>query len=135
MTDRIIKIDVEKVVKHWISTSDDDYKTMLSLYKSKSYGWSLFIGHISVEKLLKAYYVNKYKAHAPFTHNLYRLAEICEIDLTDEYSDWLDKITSFNLNATYDDYKNEFHTLCTADYSKNWIEKIKTLRLWIKKML
>lgn len=84
-----LSIDVEKIVKHWIDTSEEDYQTMLTLYNSKSYGWALFLGHISIEKLLKAYYVRKYKKHAPFIHNLYRLAELNEIELTEEYSDWL----------------------------------------------
>lgn len=135
MTDNNSSIDVEKIVKHFIETSDDDFKTMLSLYDSKSFGWSLFLGHISVEKLLKAVYVNKYRKHAPFLHNLYRLAELSNIDLTDEQSDWLDKVTSFNLNARYDDYKREFYSLCTPEFAKEWIEKIKILREWIKQML
>jgi HEPN domain-containing protein len=54
-------IDVDKIVKHWIETSEEDFQTMISLYHSKSYGWALFIGHISIEKLLKAIYVKKYK--------------------------------------------------------------------------
>ncbi|MEI7502585.1 MAG: HEPN domain-containing protein [Paludibacter sp.] len=129
------KIDVEKIVNHWIDTSDEDFETMLNLYNSKSYSWSLFLGHISIEKLLKAYYVKKNKTHAPFTHNLYRLAELDEIEMSDEQSDWLDKITSFNLNARYDDYKREFYAMCTEEFSNYWIEKIKTIRLWIKQML
>jgi hypothetical protein len=55
--------------------------------------------------------------------------------LTDNQSDWLDKITSFNLNARYDDYNREFYSLCTLGFTKDWIEKIKILRLWIKQML
>lgn len=129
------KMDVEKIVKHWINTSDEDFETMISLYNSKSYSWSLFLGHISIEKLLKAYYVKKNKTHAPFTHNLYRLAELNEIEMSNEQSDWLDKITSFNLNARYDDYKREFYSMCTEDFSTYWIEIIKTIRLWIKQML
>jgi len=128
-------IDFEKLVKHWIETSDKDFQTMLSLYDSKSYSWSLFLGHISIEKLLKAIYVNKYKKHAPFLHNLYRLAELNELELTDEQSDWLYKITSFNLNARYDDYKREFYLLCTPDFTREWIEKIKIIRTWIKQKL
>ena len=135
MGDENLNIDVDKIVKHWIDTSEDDFQTMLSLFDSKSYGWSLFLGHISIEKLLKAYYVSKYKKHAAFTHNLYRLAELNELELTDEYADWLDKITSFNLNARFDDYKREFYSLCTLDFTKEWIEKIKTIRSWIKQML
>ena len=72
----------------------------------------IILGHISIEKLLKAVYVNKFKKHAPFLHNLYRLAELNELNLTDEHSDWLDKITSFNLNSRYDDYKRGFYSLC-----------------------
>ena len=55
--------------------------------------------------------------------------------MTDEYADWLDEITSFNLNARYDDYKKEFYKLCNQDYTKNWIEKIKNIHKWIKEML
>jgi len=135
VVDNKSNIDVEKIVNHWIETSDDDFNTMLTLYNSKSYGWSLFLGHISTEKLLKALYVKRFKEHAPFTHNLYRLGELIGLNMSDEYSDWFDEITSFNLNARYDDYKKEFNRLCTPDYTQNWIEKIKTIRTWIKEML
>ena len=135
MSDNKSNIDIDKIVKHWIETSDDDFNTMLTLYNSKSYAWALFLGHISTEKLLKALYVKRFKEHAPFTHNLYRLGELIGLDLSDEYSDWLDEITSFNLNARYDDYKKEFYQLCTLDYTRTWIEKIKTIRTWIKEML
>ena len=63
------------------------------------------------------------------------MAELSEMELTEEYADWLDKITTFNLNARYDDYKREFYSLCTSDFTTEWIEKIKTLRTWIKQML
>jgi HEPN domain-containing protein len=135
MTDKKSNIDVDRIIKHWIETSDDDFETMLTLYNSKSYGWSLFLGHISTEKLLKALYVKKFKKHAPHTHNLYRLGELIGLEMTDQYSDWLDEITSFNLNARYDDYKKEFQKLCTPDYTKIRIERIKTIRKWIKEML
>lgn len=135
MNDENFHFDVDKIVRYLIDTSDEDFQTMLSLFDSKSYGWSLFLGHISIEKLLKAYYARKYKKHAPFTHNLYRLAELNEFELTDELSDMLDKITSFNLNARYDDYKREFYSSCTVEFTEAWIEKIKTIRTWIKQML
>ena len=41
--------------------SDDDFKTMLVLYDSKSYSWSLFLGHISIEKLLRLCTLNNFK--------------------------------------------------------------------------
>lgn len=49
MSEESLNIDLDKVVRHWIETSDEDYQTMLSLFDSKSYGWALFLGHISIE--------------------------------------------------------------------------------------
>jgi len=128
-------INVDKIVSHWIKTSNNDYDTMMTLFESKSYAWSLFLGHISTEKLIKALYVKKFQKHAPFTHNLYRLCESIGLDMSDEYMDWLDTITSFNLNARYDDYKNEFNKRCTKEYTTQWINNIRTIREWIKEKL
>jgi len=129
------KIDIEKIVKHWMESSDSDFDTMLILFRSKSYNWALFMGHIAIEKLLKAYYVKQTENHAPFTHNLYRLAELGGLEISEEHADWLFKITTFILNARYDDYKKEFYAMCTGDFTKEWIEKIKSLQQWIKQML
>jgi HEPN domain-containing protein len=64
------KIDIEKLINHWISRSDQDFETMIHLYNSKDYHWSLFLGHLVIERLLKALVVKKTKTHAPFTHDL-----------------------------------------------------------------
>jgi HEPN domain-containing protein len=68
------KIDIEKNFNHWIKTSDKDYKTMIHLYEANDYHWALFIGHIVIEKLLKAGVVKITGEHSPFTHDLRRLA-------------------------------------------------------------
>jgi len=60
---------------------------------------------------------------------------LIEVGMTGGYADWLDEITSFNLNVRYDDYKKEFFKLCTPDYAKSWINKIKIIHIWIKEML
>ncbi|MDD3687181.1 MAG: HEPN domain-containing protein [Bacteroidales bacterium] len=135
MHEDLNNIDVDKIVLHWVETSDSDYESMLTLFNARRYNWTLFIGHITIEKLLKAVYVKKKEKHAPFTHNLYRLAELSEISLSSEYSDWLDEITSFNLNARYDDYLKEFYQLSTLEYTEKWVKRIEILREWIKKML
>lgn len=128
-------IDVDKIINHYKESSEEDFVTMLNLYDSKSYNWSLFIGHISLEKLIKALYVKINKEHAPYTHNLLRLAEKCKLKIPEDYSDWLDEITSFNINARYNDFKKEFYYKCTENFTKEWIEKIKTLLTWINQRL
>ena len=108
---------------------------MIHLYDSKDYHWSLFIGHIVIERLLKACVVRETKKHAPFTHDLTKLANLSGLDFTEEYLDWLDTITTFNMNARYDSYKEAFYKKCTYDFTFEWIEKIKILQSWIKEKL
>ncbi len=59
-----------ELIKYWEETSDKDYITMQHLYYSGDYHWSLFVGHIVIEKLLKACYVkfNDDKVQFPMTY-------------------------------------------------------------------
>lgn len=127
--------DKDKIISYWVESSDNNYDTMEHLLSSGDYHWALFIGHLVIEKLLKAEYVKTFGEHAVFTHDLLRLAYKCKLDLTQEQQDWLDRITTFNINARYDDYKRNFYLLCTPEFTREWIEKIKQLRLWLKKKL
>ena len=48
MNEEHTNIDTDKIIKHWIDTSEEDFKTMLHLFESGSYRWALFLGHISI---------------------------------------------------------------------------------------
>ncbi len=52
-------IDFDRIIDYWKESSDKDFKTMLDLYQTKNYSWALFMGHLVIEKLLKALYVKK----------------------------------------------------------------------------
>ena len=129
------KIDIEKTYTHWMNTSDRDSITMIHLYKSKDYHWSLFIGHIVIERLLKASVVKQTSDHAPFTHDLTKLAKLSGFSFSEEHLDWLDTISTFNMNARYDSYKEAFYRKCNFEFTNEWIEKIKILQSWIKMKL
>lgn len=122
----------DKLIEYWIAGSDDDYETMIAMFNSKRFSWSLFIGHLMIEKLLKAYYVKVKSDYPPFIHNLLRLAEKAELRLTDNIKTQLVTITAFNINARYDDYKMSFKKKCTSEFTEEWIDKLKELRSWIK---
>ncbi len=115
--------------------ADNDYKTMLNLYKSGDYHWSLFIGHLVIEKLLKALYVKSKDNDIPRTHDLLSLAEKADIELTEKQKDDLDYITIFNINARYPDYKQSFYKKCDHDFTNVNITKIKELRKWLLSMI
>lgn len=127
--------DRKKLADLWIASSDKDWVTMNHLVVSKDYSWSLYIGHLVIEKLVKAYYIKTKGEHALFIHDLLRLAENCNLEMTHEQSDWLEAITRFNLKARYEDYKSDFRMVCTPEFTAEWIEKIEKLRQWLKEKL
>lgn len=125
----------EKIIEHWIESSDKDFKTMLDLVQTQNNNWALFIGHLVIEKLLKALYLKKTNQFPPLIHDLRRLCEKANVELDENQSLILDSITRFNIKARYDDYKQNFYKLCTDSFTHIWIEKIKECREWIKTML
>ncbi len=95
----------------------------------------MFIGHLVIEKLSKAVYVKKKEDYPPLIHDLRRLLEKAEINLTEKQVITFDTISRFNINARYDDYKQRFYKLCTEEFTSNWINEINTIREWIKNTL
>jgi len=78
------EIDTEKVALFWIDSSNQNFETMNHLFRSKDYHWSLFVGHLVIEKLLKAYFVKSKNDYPPFIHDLRRLAEAANLILTED---------------------------------------------------
>ena len=125
------------LMNFWIDSAEEDYNVMKYLYKGKKNSYCLFFGHLIIEKLLKALYAKKNKnaPYAPKSHDLLHLAEKIGLKLNEKQEDLLDTITKFNINARYDDYKKEFYSKCTDEYTKEQVKNIKEVRTWLKKLL
>jgi len=130
MDEKIQNIDF--VIQHWIESSEQNFYTMQKMYNSNEYSWALFMGHLMLEKLIKALYVKRLEKHPIFTHDLLRLLNKAQIDLPiEEFEEWFDQISTFNLNARYDDYKQSFYKSCSEDFTTYWIDKINILKQWL----
>lgn len=129
-------MDKKELINYWATSSESDFNTMKNLYNSKDYHWSLFMGHLVIEKLLKAIYIsNSGNDNPPRSHNLLLLADKSNVDTNDQQKDTLDLITTFNISARYPDYKKSFYQKCTESYTGEMISKIKELRLWLLSIL
>ncbi len=69
------EFDKERIVNYWIESSDKDFKAMLDLYNTQNNNWALFMGHLVIEKLLKALYVKSKGEFPPMIHDLRRICE------------------------------------------------------------
>jgi HEPN domain-containing protein len=108
---------------------------MEHLFEKADYAWALFVGHLVLEKLIKAWYVHNVGINPPFIHDLVRLAEKADLALSEGQKDILDTVSTFNLRACYDDYKREFHRKCTRDFTKKWMDEIRGMRTWLREKL
>lgn len=94
-----------------------------------------FFGHLALEKLLKAYFVKEFKKHAPLIHNLERLAQSAELELSQEQRDSLIKISTFNIEARYPDIKKSFRRLCTKEFTEKEIAEIRGIYQWLMSIM
>ena len=120
-----------EIVKYWINSAKVDALAMDNLVNNGHNLWALFVGHLVVEKLLKAYFVKTVDAKVPRTHDLLKIAQKANIELAEEQKDFLDEVTTFNIKARYPDYKNRFYKKATGDFVNTYMSKIKDFKQWI----
>ncbi len=128
-------MDKEKVVSFWIESSKDDWKVSNHLFEKGDYSYSLFFGHLTIEKILKAIYANKKGDTPPYTHRLVYLSEKASLKLTDEQLELLETITDFNMEARYPDEKFSFKIKCTKSFTEMYLSKIKEMKEWLSQKI
>lgn len=129
-------MNLEEHIEYWINGSNEDLKVAKSLFDSEHFLWSLFIGHLVIEKSLKALFV-KYKKSAtvPRTHNLLHLAELCSLDLDKNQKELFFKVNDFNIEARYPDIKSRLNEIADKEFAEYYLNKIEENVLWIKSKL
>ena len=121
-------MDKKQIIEYWIQSSDEDFEVMTDLFNLKKYSYALFFGHLTIEKLLKAYYVKNIEINVPKIHDLLKLADKSKINLTDEQKLMLKNFNTFNIKARYDDFKKRFYKKCDKEFAEENIIKIKKIR-------
>jgi HEPN domain-containing protein len=121
----------EDTIGYWIKSAEYDLASMESVFSSGRYDWALFIGHLAIEKILKALWAKKNFSDTvpmpPKTHNLAKLADESNFSCTENEKLLLLEISNFNIATRYPDYKFSFHKKCTKEFSEFYIIRIKEL--------
>lgn len=122
-------------VEFFIREGERNWKTALSMFQTKHYDWCLFVGHLTLEKLLKALVILKTKQPAPYIHNLQDLTKRAGLVPTPIQLADLGEITTFNIEIRYDTDRYAFYKKCTKSYAHNWLKRIGKLKLWLAQEL
>ena len=79
--------------------------------------------------------VEKTETFPPKSHNLVRLAELAEIEITIEQIKLLEELNQFQLDTRYPDEKFSLYKTATKDFTTDKINKVNELRQWLLKKL
>ena len=125
----------QEIVQYWITTAEDDWQSVQNLFDKQDYVKSLFFGHLFLEKLFKALVVQQSGLHAPYGHALHTLAEKAQLSLTSDQVVFLRRVTDYNIEARYPDWKLEFKKKCTREFCQAELKAIENFGQWLQTML
>lgn len=123
----------DKIIDYWRVLADEKWDTVLALMEKKRYADALFFGHLSLEAELKAAVVSATGEHAPYIHDLEKLATLALLPLSAEQRAELAEVSTFNIAGRYDNDKFVFHKKVNDAFARGHVNQIEELRLWIKR--
>jgi HEPN domain-containing protein len=74
----------QEYIDYWLRISEMDLSSMGTIHNAGKYTVALFMGHLALEKLLKALWVKTQSDNfPPKTHNLVKLADEAAVTLNE----------------------------------------------------
>lgn len=123
-----------ELIQSWLDSAAQDLTACESLFEKKHFDWCLFIGHLVLEKVLKALWIREHHPELhPRTHNLVKLAEQIPFELTPEQKNFLLDVNQFYLKGRYPEEKSEFYKICTPEFARENFNAIKEFYQWLLK--
>jgi len=124
----------QTTIKYWSEGSSKDFKAAQVLSEKKLYSQALFFCHLSLEKMLKALFMERAKKIPLFIHDLRRLAELAGLELSKERQEVLDEISIFNVAGRYSEEKLKFYKKYNnKKIAAKYLGVTKDLLIWLKK--
>ncbi len=117
----------------WLRIVTEDMSVAEDLFKTGHWLYVAFMCHQVVEKTLKAYWCISREDDPPFIHDHKRIAEGCGLytKMDDAQKLFLSTIRQLNIEARYQEYKDEIARHINEERAKQILSSTKDLREWI----
>lgn len=89
----------------------------------------LFLGHLALEKILKAHVCRTTQDLAPRIHNLIRIAELAGFNLSSDQMDILAELNAFNVEGRYPE---TLQAPPSASEGEQYLVRAKEVFEWLK---
>ena len=126
----------EQYIDYWIETAQNDWVTVEAMFSTQRYMHCLFWAHLVLEKLAKAIWVKTHQENIPpKVHNIVWLLNESNVDLGEEMTTFISEFNKFQISGRYPDYANVIYKMCTIEFTKEQLEKVKEVITCLHKML
>jgi len=125
-------INITKQIEYWQNSAESNIETASILVASGKFIEGMFFCHLCIEKIIKALVVKQTENIPPKSHDLFYLADLSNIQLTEAQSGFMQILMKYQLEGRYPEYYPKAHS---PDKINGYLDQTKNLFLCFSKML
>ena len=120
-------------VEYWVDSANYDLETAEAMYETKRWLYVGFLCHQVIEKMIKAYYVDKKNEMPAKIHNLYRLSSDSELYgmFSEEQQGFISILEPLNIEGRYPEYRDRIFKSLSPNKCREIIDHTITVKEWI----
>lgn len=119
-------------ILYWKEIAEDDWLAAQDLFQTKRYLQSLFLVHLTIEKLSKAHWVQDNAGdYPPRIHNILRLWGDTQLAPAPNHENTAADLNRFQLEGRYPDYQRAVALQATESYTRTLLQEATQLRTWL----
>jgi len=117
----------------WLVIVKEDLSVAEDLFKTGHWLYVAFMCHQVIEKTLKAYWCICRDDDPPYIHDHKRIAQGCGLytQMDDIQRDFLENIKTMNIEARYQEYKDNVASSLNKEKAEELLDNTKLLYTWI----
>jgi len=97
-------INKVKQIEYWRSIAENDIETASILITSGKFIEGMFFCHLCIEKIIKALVAKQTDNIPPRSHDLFYLADLAKIEITEAQSDLMQILMKYQLEGRYPEH-------------------------------
>ena len=117
----------------WLTIVKEDLSVAEDLFETGHWLYVAFMCHQVIEKTLKAYWCVCRDDDPPYIHDHKRIAQGCGLftQMNDSQKDFLETIKTMNIEARYQEYKDNVASSLDREKAAELLDNTKLLYSWI----
>ena len=126
---------MKEAVKNWLESAQYDLETAEHVFNAGKYIYTIFLCHLSLEKILKARVEEIQAKTPPKTHNLRYLVKLGGLEPPEEMLNFLSKLSDVSIPTRYPEDFGELVKSYDKKAAEAYLSHAKEAFEWIKKSL